>query len=73
MGHTVGTLIYYMIDNKLHSAPILSKMVVENLHPDWDNNLFQPFGKTVTLYATCHGVLLEEQCYTSKELLLENL
>jgi hypothetical protein len=72
----VGDTIWYMNEGRVHSAPILAKMIVENKHEEWacteqQKGLFTPFGKTRTVYATCHGQF--EQVYPSKPALLESL
>lgn len=58
-------MAYYLKDNRVHSAPILSIMTVENLHDDWDSteaqvNTFTPFGKSGVFYNTCHGIISQE-------------
>jgi hypothetical protein len=68
----LGQTIYYIFSNKLHTAPVLSRMQVENLHPDWNNtsaqrDTFQAFGPARTAYATCHGVIPAEEAFGSPE------
>lgn len=71
----VGDLVYYILDNKVHSAPILSKMIVEcsgvNACTKEQQETFEPFGEACIKYATCHGVFT--QVYFSKQGLLESL
>ena len=69
--YKLGETVFYMIDNKPHSAPILSIMIVQNAHEDWADtdvlrDLFTPFGKSRIVYATCHGQIDESECYASK-------
>lgn len=71
-------LAWYFKDNSVHSAPVLSIMRVENLHEGWahtdiQKELFTPFGRSGTFYATCHGVISASLVYNSKEALLESL
>ena len=71
----VGDLVYYILDNKVHNAPILSKMTVECSEIDActkeQQETFEPFGESCIKYATCHGVFTE--VYLSKQGLLESL
>lgn len=74
----VGDTAFYLKDGKVHSAKILCKLTVENLHNDWDctevqKNIFNRFGKARAVYATCHGEFDAELCFSTKELLLESL
>lgn len=69
---------WYFKDNMVHSAPVLSIMVVENLHEDWvcteeQKSLFTPFGKAGTFYGTCHGILNANLVFGTKEALLKSL
>jgi hypothetical protein len=74
--YELGQLVYYMKDNKVHSAPILSRMLVENLNEDWDcteqqKEFFKPFGDSDIIYHTCHGTFAEYEIYSTKEELKE--
>jgi len=74
----IGELAFYMMDNRLHSATIVAKMIVENEHEDWVNTfeqkkLWMPFGKAGTFYATTHGIIEEGKIFPTKEELLKNL
>ena len=65
-------LVHYMEDNRPHSAPVLSRMMVENAHEDWvatneQANLLTPFGKGGAFYSTCHGIYSENDLFGSKE------
>lgn len=66
--------VYYIMDNRLHSAPVLSRMVVENLKPTWNStkeqaDLFQRFGPCRVVYATVDGVHEEATLFESREAL----
>lgn len=70
--------IFYMGDGKVCSAPVLSRMVVENLHGDWNSNpeqkkAFVPFGPAGEYYNTCHGMWRGEEVFATKKELLETL
>lgn len=70
--------IFYMIDNKIHSALITSKAIVENEHDSWDNTpeqrvSWQPFGKSGVYYTTCHGTFNSDKVFGSKEELTQSL
>lgn len=76
MSMQVGQLVWYMNEGRVHSAPVISKMTVENAHEDWahtdeQKRLFTRFGRARTVYATCHGEF--EEVYESKQALLESL
>lgn len=65
--------IYYMANNKMHSAPVLARMIVENRDNDHmfgrQAELFQPFGTTSTAYATCHGIVDSAEAFESPQAL----
>lgn len=70
--------IFYMGGGKVCSAPIMSRMLVQNLHDDWNSNpeqktAFVPFGPSGTYYNTCHGMLCGNQVFATKKQLLETL
>lgn len=74
----LGQLIFYMRDGKLHSAPVLARMSIQNLHPNWNANksqrdLFQPFGPNSATYGTCHGLVGGEEAFASKRELAADL
>lgn len=68
---SVGQLIHYMKDNRPHSAPIQARMLVDNLHDEWD--CFNPFGKAGVTYSTCHGLVKAGDAYESREALFEGM
>jgi len=78
MKFELGQTIYYLIDNRLHSAPVETRMQVENAHDDWahtdeQKNAWQHFGESGVFYVTCHGPIVEERCFASKAELAESL
>jgi hypothetical protein len=73
-----GDTIYYLREDRLHSAPILSKIIVENLHDDWASNddqktIFTHYGSAGTRFYTCHGEVHENEAYASPEKLFKGL
>lgn len=65
-------LVYYIKDNKLHSANVLARRVVENSKPHWardadTRHLYAPWGESGIEYRTCHGFYKEDKLYASKE------
>jgi len=75
---TLGQLAFYLMNNKVHSANIVSIKVVMNLHDDWCSNseqqkAWQFFGESNITYRTVHGTMLENQIFASKEELLESM
>lgn len=78
MKFELNQTIYYMRGNKVHSAPVNSRMVVENAHEDWartdeQKKSWMPFGEAGVFYFTCHGHVNEEEAFASREELLQNL
>ena len=77
--YKLGEVVYYMCENIPHSAPILALMIVQNAHEDWastdiQKDIFTPFGMSRVIYATCHGMINESDCYaTLSELLNRNV
>lgn len=64
--------IYYVRNDRVHSAPVLARIIVENAHDDWactdaQKELFTPFGKGREAYATCHGFVPAEDAFASKQ------
>jgi hypothetical protein len=69
--------VYYMFENRIHSATVMSRTIVENVHdeielaagaPDW-----QPFGHNCIKYNTCDGILNQDQLYANQVSLVEDL
>jgi hypothetical protein len=70
----LGQIIYYLRDNRLHSAPVLARTTVENNHGDWTSTkeqreLFTPFGPAGSRYGTCHGIVHEDEAHETREAL----
>jgi hypothetical protein len=70
--------IYYMRENRIHSAPVLARMIVENLKEEWANTneqkrLFTPFGVACECYSTCHGLIQVDEAFGSKQDLVASL
>jgi hypothetical protein len=75
---TLGALVWYMCDGRVHSAPVLSIQTVQNLHEEWahtneQKHTFTRFGTARTDVATVHGTFDAKACYSSKKELLESL
>jgi len=56
------------------SAPVMSRMLAENLHPEWNATkeqveLWQRFGPCRVVYATVHGEHEEATLFESREAL----
>ena len=67
-------VVYVILNNRVHSAPVLSRMLVENQRPDWNatpeqREFWQRFGVAGVKYATCHGEFHEEELFDSREAL----
>lgn len=76
--HDLGKIIYFMRDNKVFSAPVLSRMIVENLHEDRahtkeQKELYTNFGLSGIFYYTTHGVVSNLHAFGSKKDLLDSL
>jgi len=71
----IGDTIYYMANNEIHSAKIISKMKVENdpKHLDYKKETFTPFGEAGIYYATVHGIINGEKAFATKQELLNSL
>lgn len=77
MKYNIGQVVHYLNDNKHHSAPVISRMFVDNrfneeLHGK-QKELFQQFGKSRCCYATIHGVFEEHELFGSKNELADQL
>lgn len=74
----LGKIVYYMVDNRIHSARCTSVMIVRNEHDDWchtpeQRQSWQPFGPTGAKIGTCHGTFDARHVYGSKADLLASL
>jgi len=73
-----GQIIYYLRNNKLHSAPIFSKMIVENAKEsfaitDEQKKVFTRFGNARIVYATCHGEISDNEAFETPQALFAHL
>lgn len=66
-------LVYYLLENKVHSAAVLSRIIAENKRDEEPENFYQQFGESKVQYATCHGVIDADKAFGSKEELLKSL
>lgn len=77
MEYNLGETIYYLRENKVHSAEVLSRTAVENANNKPSNavqeKLFTPFGKARIQYGTSHGIIDESEAFASKVELLASL
>jgi hypothetical protein len=78
MKFELDQLIYYFRNNKIHSAPVLCRVCVENLHDDWAHTeqqkyTWQHFGPSGVRYYTCHGEIAESAAFGSKQELIDSL
>ena len=70
--------IYYIRNDHICSAPVLSRMIIENAHEDWVANkeqseLFTLFGPAQEANATCHGVVFADAAFGSRQELIDTL
>ena len=78
MKYELDQIVFYIADNKICGAPILARMYVDNLHEDFahtkeQRELFTPFGLSGVFYATCHGIIQEDNVFASKSELLDSI
>jgi len=76
--YSIGMMVFYMHENKVHSAEILSRMVVDNIMPftnatPQQRDAFLRFGNSAVQYSTVHGIYEEKQLFPNKPALLESL
>jgi len=75
--YSLGQAVYYLKDNKVHIALILSRKYVDNVNlviPSTSNpKVDMQFGSSGISYATCHGEFKEHQVFISKEALKDSL
>jgi hypothetical protein len=74
----IEQFIYYIRNDRIHSAPVLAHVIVENAKEDWlgqiaSEKLLTPFGKSREAYATCHGFVPVEDAFASKQDLINSL
>lgn len=78
MKYELGQLIYYMLDNKVHSAKVLARKQVENAKDynelGTEEMAFDaPWGDAGIWYKTCHCAIDQNDAFASREELLESL
>jgi hypothetical protein len=75
MKFKLDQMVWYMVNNKVGSAPVTARMQVENLHEDWakTDGQWRPFGLGGTYYKTVHGIYREEEVFADKLELLDSL
>ena len=71
MKYKLNQVIYYMRENRIHSAKIRTRMMVENSFDGWKDS-WQHFGESGIKYVTCHGVITESEAFASKKELVES-
>jgi len=75
--YEIGQLVYYMKNNLVHSARVLSRAHSENSDVDactaTQKEFFQRFGPNYTVYSTCHGEFQEKDVFPTKEDLFKSL
>lgn len=66
-------VVFYLKDNRVHSAEILARHRVENLRDEYacgtkeQADMWAPWGATGTYYMTCHGRFKEDKIFGTKE------
>ena len=71
-------LIYYIRNDRIHSAPVLARIIVENAKENWactyvQKALFTPFGVGREAYSTCHGFVPAKDAFASRQDLVDSL
>jgi len=66
--------VYYLMDNRVCDAPVVSRMLAENFHAKWNATkeqveMWQRFGPCRVVYATVHGEHEEGTLFESREAL----
>ena len=76
----IGQVIFYLMENRVHSAQVVSRVKVENqkdadkiAHTPEQISFYKPFGDEVEKYSTCHGIIDGAKAFNSKEELLASL
>ncbi len=70
--YELGQIVYYYKGNTIHSAQILSRMIVENLHNDCiytnvERNAFAQFGEACEFYSTVQGIFPKTALFLHKD------
>lgn len=77
--YALDQVVFYLQDNRVHSAPVLSRKYVDNkwadkdIHTDAQQESFQRFGPGVVKYATVHGEYTESKLFANREDLAASL
>jgi len=75
--YEIGQLVFYMKNNLVHSARVLSRANTENSDINAvtaaQKEAFQRFGPNSTIYSTCHGEFQEKDVFPTKEDLFKSL
>lgn len=74
----LGQLVFYLMDNRVHSANVISRMCIENKDEakactKEQDKFYMAFGKSTVSYSTCHGIVNEGSCFKTREELLSSL
>jgi hypothetical protein len=74
----VGTMIFYLREHRVHSAPIMCRSIVENKHDDYASTpeqkaMWQAFGPSGIRYNTCHGMVMHEEAFGSRQALVASI
>lgn len=64
----VGDTAFYMRDNRIHSATIMCRRIIDNAKEDYAH-----FGEASVAYWTCHGELSCDEVFTSRSELIQFL
>ena len=74
MKYEIGQEVFYLKNNRVHSAKVISRKQVDSTHEPKDNmDDNAPFGKTRKSYHTCHGIFDENNVFPSKDALCRAL
>jgi hypothetical protein len=76
--YDLDQVVFYLLENKVHSASILSRMCIENKCLEGEctkeqEKFYYAFGKNAIKYSTCHGVFEENVLFDSRESLAYSL
>ena len=68
--YNLDQIIFYLMENRIHSAPVISRIYVDNLNQDWactkeQKELFTRFGNNCIKYSTCHGEIEENKAFSN--------
>ena len=68
MKYSLGQVVYYLMNNKIHNSAIFAKMKVQTTA-----GRVSQLGKPKELYETAHAIFSVDEIFTSKEDLVESL